>query len=326
MSRALYWCFTVQSWENEPVYDENVHQYLIFGRETAPQTGRRHLQGYVAFKERKRLTQLKAWIPGAHFERARGSPTSNKEYCSKDGDFREYGTLPRVERRVNPFADVLSAAERGDLSSIKEKHPGLYLRYKANICSSLRFRTQELADSCGIWICGPPRCGKDLSVRKLGSVYAKMPNKWWDGYAGEDNILMSDIEPSHGAWLGFFLKIWSDRYPFTAEIKGSCMQIRPLKFFVTSNFQMEACFSGEVLNALLARFTQIDMFCSPPRVAKRPTFASPAVITELLRDVEAITSSSCTEKEASVTPEQAPSTSAVSSEEARLLKIDSESR
>ncbi|GIX69585.1 replication-associated protein [Caerostris darwini] len=56
---------------------------------------------------------------------------------------------------------------------------------------------KQLNGSCGVWICGPPRCGKDASVRDPGDVYMKNLNKWWDGYNNERFVLLSDVEPDH---------------------------------------------------------------------------------------------------------------------------------
>lgn len=260
MSRCHGWTFTSFATESEPVFDEGIHEYIIYGRETCPNTGRQHFQGYVYFKERRRLPYLKKWIPSGHFEAAKGTPEQNKVYCSKDGDFKEYGRLPRSKSGGSAFKDVLTKAEHGDIAGIKEEYPGIFLRYKTNIISCVTFRTEELTNSCGVWICGPPRCGKDLGVRKLGNVFNKSLNKWWDGYNNQPNVLLSDIEPDHGKWLGYFLKIWTDRYAFNAEVKGSTIYIRPRKIFCTSNFTLEEVFHGQILSALKTRFNVYNRY------------------------------------------------------------------
>ncbi|AXL65901.1 replication-associated protein [Golden silk orbweaver associated circular virus 1] len=258
MSKCKRWLFTSYNVVSEPFYDEKIHEYLCFGRETCPSTNRRHLQGYVAFKNRITLAGIKKWIPGAHFERARGTPTENRDYCKKDGDFKEWGSVPTVTGRACKFGDILHLAESGNITCIKDTYPGVYLRYKATLLSSLVCNTTDLKNSCGVWLCGPPRSGKDYAVRQLDNVYMKMLNKWWDGYKNEDNVLISDIEPDHGKWIGYYIKIWCDMYAFNAEIKGGSMKIRPKKIFMTSNYKLDEVFSGEILSAVAARCNVYD--------------------------------------------------------------------
>lgn len=99
---------------------------------------------------------------------------------------------------------------------IKLDYPGYYLCYKSTLQSLLKYDIKELNGSCGVWICKPPRCGKDYAVRKLEDVYVKPLSKWWDGYRNERHVLLSDVEPNHCTWLSYFFKIWCDRYPFIA--------------------------------------------------------------------------------------------------------------
>ncbi|KAG8174952.1 hypothetical protein JTE90_002474 [Oedothorax gibbosus] len=98
----------------------------------------------------------------------------------------------------------LEAARANRIKDIETSYPGVYLRYKKTLESLATHRSTDLEVSCGTWICGPPRCGKDYAVRQLGTVYVKPLNKWWDGYDGEENVLISDVEPDHARWLGFF--------------------------------------------------------------------------------------------------------------------------
>ena len=56
--------------------------YAVFQLEEG-KNGTPHYQGYVAF-EKKRLTAIEHLLRGAgHWEISRGSPTQNREYCTK---------------------------------------------------------------------------------------------------------------------------------------------------------------------------------------------------------------------------------------------------
>lgn len=68
-----------------------------------------------------------------------------------------------------------------------------------------------------------------------------MMNKWWDGYRGQDVVILDDITPDH-ACLCYHLLIWSDHYSFNAEVKGGSVNIRPRIIIVTSNYTIEEVF------------------------------------------------------------------------------------
>ena len=51
-------------------------------------------------------------------------------------------------------------------------------------------------------------------------------NKWWDGYAGEEVVVLDDFDPRHAEHLSYYLKIWADHYAFNAEVKGGMIRVR----------------------------------------------------------------------------------------------------
>lgn len=292
MSLSKHWTFTSFDVEREPFSSARDRiDYLVCGRERCGATGRPHWQGYVAFKGRTRLSAIKKLEPGVHAERRLGSAREAADYCRKGGDFIEFGDHPPPERADNLGARAaLRLARAGLTERLADEHPGLWLRYKRNLESMREFRCAELADSCGVWVSGPPRCGKDYGVRSFAgasAVFEKSLTKWWDGYDDQPVVLVSDVEPQHGRWVGYYLKIWMDRYPFRAEVKGGTVLIRPSLVVVTSNFELEQVLGGEesvLTSAVRARCARVSVdedgrttFCA------RPSFRTRAGVANCLR-------------------------------------------
>lgn len=143
MSQAKRWCFTLNNYTEEEeanlltLPDRVDVQYFVFGREVGEQ-GTPHLQGYVYFTVAKRFTFVQSAIPRAHIEVSRGSPKEASDYCKKDGDFFEHGTVPGKQGSRSDIDEILQwldefIEENGRAPTAREvvrDQPKAFLRYR----------------------------------------------------------------------------------------------------------------------------------------------------------------------------------------------------
>lgn len=250
-SKSRGWVFTI----NNPISSDRVQvtqlqeyaRYYIAGREVGEDRQTPHLQGYVYFAHACGLARVKQLLPRAHLECQRGTAKQAIEYCRKDGDYDEWGDPPDPgggKTQREKWIELVELSEQGKLELIRDKFPGEYFRYQERI-RSLRIRPAipldgELEHE---WWYGTTGTGKS---RRLWDMYpdhyAKELNKWWDGYCDENIVAIEEWAPKNECTASF-LKVWADRYPFPAQIKGgSLKKIRPRKIIVLSNYSIDQCF------------------------------------------------------------------------------------
>jgi len=249
-TRSKGWCFTI----NNPTTQDDADlcllrlssEYGVFGREVGSE-GTPHYQGFVRFGAATRFDRIKRLLPRAHLEPQRGSIHQAADYCKKDGDFDEWGTPPTTKRdNKERWRFIIDRAELGDLGSIKDEYPGEYLRYLDKLKSLKERPVTILGDLNNEWWYGPTGTGKSKRVWEVyPDHYGKQLNKWWDGYQDEATVVIEEWSPKNDVTASG-LKIWSDRYPFNAEIKGGQLKkIRPQRLIVTSNYSIDQCFERE---------------------------------------------------------------------------------
>lgn len=110
------------------------------------------------------------------------------------------------------------------------QHYNTYKRIKAD---HLKPPTR-LDVSCKIFW-GPTGTGKSRKAHAEAgeTFYPKIStNKWWDGYRGEQNVIIDEFTGLIG--ITHFLT-WLDRYPTRVEVKGGGECLMATKFWMTSN-------------------------------------------------------------------------------------------
>jgi len=274
--QAKCWCYTLNNPSAAIAFNEDTMTYLVYGEEVG-ESGTPHHQGFVIFKNNKRLNNLKDINGKAHWEMK--SPKSTyaeaSDYCKKDGKYYEFGTLP-VEniKKAQPAGNkanhekwraINDKAKEGDLDWIDQQHPKVFNQSYRNLKqmrTDYMKRKEDLPDVCGLWLYGKSGVGKTKLVRTLyPDAYLKKPNnKWFDGYQQEDVVVIDDLDDTH-TYMGYELKKLADAYCYLVEVKNSSMYIRPSKCVVTSQYTIREIWSDDqkTCEALERRFKQVEV-------------------------------------------------------------------
>lgn len=72
-----------------------IADYYVYGKEVGA-SGTPHLQFMVCFKKQTRLSAVRKLLPAIWFVKSpRSTMQQASDYCKKDGNFIEFGTLPQ---------------------------------------------------------------------------------------------------------------------------------------------------------------------------------------------------------------------------------------
>ena len=282
--RAFSFTWNNYTDESEPRLKALEYKYLVYGKEVGA-AGTPHLQGMITFSNAKTLSSAIKALPGCHVEVAK-DPPALAEYCKKDGDVYEDGTPPvsKKEQGDAEQARWKRARELATSGNMEEIDDDLYVRYYSTF---KKIKQDHMVIPASIatldfhWFCGPSGTGKSKTARELyPDAYIKNSNKWWDGYAGQDAVIIEEWDPKLD-WGASFLKKWADHYAFNAEVKGGTMMARPKTIVVTSNYTIKDCFPDARDWEPLERRFKVREFSSP-----NPHLFDPTYWNKIRGDVE----------------------------------------
>lgn len=265
---AKHWTFTLNNYTVEEyikileVLDGEQVEYGIVGKETGDE-GTPHLQGYVVFNPKRRFNAVKNSIsPRAHIERAKGNPSQNRKYCSKDGDFEERGKLPSGQGQRSDLGHCYSLIKSGkSFKDVADADPGSAIRYSTGLLRVAQLfrptRTQP-PEIHVFW--GPTSSGKTSRVwefANLEKLWVHPGQSWFCGYMGHESVLFDDFD---GGWfkITYLLKLL-DRYVFMVPVKGGQTWWNPEHIYITSNIEPKMWFPSaheEHRRALMRRLTE----------------------------------------------------------------------
>lgn len=247
-------------------------------------SGTPHYQFVLWVPENVRCSVIKNVFPRAHIEIVKGTPEQAIEYCTKE-DTRIsspflFGQQPVKRNSKTDWDRVFDDAKAGRFDLIPAK---IKVSHYANLqrIAKDHIKGIDCPDVRGLWITGRPGLGKTHWARMdfaKGNYYAKMANKWFDGYQGESVCILDDFDKK-GEVLGHHIKIWADKWSFTAEAKGTAIAPQYKCFVITSNYLPEEIFSeqaDEVLLLAIARRFKVYELSKRPETGER-YFFNPSV-------------------------------------------------
>ncbi len=269
-------------------------RYLTYQKEVG-ENGTPHFQGYVEFEQAKRLSAVKKISPRAHWEIRAGTPKQAAQYANKPetrvaGPWTDGESGPGKGSRTDLESVGRESISGIPIKAITEQNPGLFMQYGRGM-RDLAMTTQgkyDHDDVRGIWYWGGPGTGKSRKAREqYPDAYLKAQNKWFDGYAGEKEIILDDLDKLGGDKLGHYLKIWADRYACTAEVKGATVHLQHRVIVITSNYHPDTMWpeDEEMLLAIKRRFKIVHFLELKTNKRGVPVgFATPAAKRAAIED------------------------------------------
>lgn len=249
--------------EKMNIRNNEIKEYVI-GRETH-KDGNYHLHCFISLKKKIKwkkdlfdVVRNNVTYHGNY--QACKNRDATIEYIKKSNDFictNKTGIYKEKNQNILS-KELKDLVDNGDISI--HILPTLYRSkaiYKAMSLSADHGLT--IPRKC-IWIVGYPGVGKSYIAREVfPNIYNKPRNLWWDGYNGQNEVLIEDWDKSMKN-LSSELKIWSDNYYFEGEIKnGFCKPIYTI-LIITSNYNFQSLFDfdAELLQAITRRFKIVE--------------------------------------------------------------------
>lgn len=255
------WCFTLNNPEKKQLLFETLPEvrYAIYQTERGT-SGTEHLQGYVELFNPRRWNYLSTLLPGAHFEKRKGTRDQARDYCKKeesrtDGPF-EYGDWNSGgSGKRNDLLNIKKQIDEGKSEeNIADNYFETWIKYYRGLREYKRIKTTKRNWKTEVTVLvGPPGSGKSRKcLQDATKAYWKQRGHWWDGYENQEHVVIDD----YYGWLPYdtLLRLL-DRYPMILETKGGHVEFVAKHIWITSNKYPQEWYKSEniEIGALLRR-------------------------------------------------------------------------
>lgn len=257
MDRKRHYCFT--DFELDETFLQGLpYEYLCYGKEICPTTGREHLQGYVYLKNAKTFSAMVKLMKPRNISACNGTSDANIKYTSKDGNFLEFGERPNQGSR-NDIHSIQELIETGNCTMrdiVKEA-----TSYQSVRMAEIKFKYFEPTRNWKTqvyWFHGPSGTGKTKKAFEMcDDPYICMEdNKWWEGYDGHEDVIIDDYRRDFCKFKVLLQLL--DRYPMRVECKGASRQFRAKRLFITSPKSPKVTWEGRTDEELYQLLRRID--------------------------------------------------------------------
>ena len=197
-----------KDWESVEQYFENIEhrKYVVYQLEKGEQEETEHIQGGIFYTIGKRFSSVKNNLPFAHLEKAKGSNSQVRDYCTKTetrvkgpvelGNFAE-------ERERTDIKDFIQLVQAGvSKTELAKLYPTLYLRERnkidmisADIYEEYFYKYRSVKVT---YIYGPSGVGKTTWLSKQYSSkeafdVTNYDNSMFTNYNYQDTLIMDEF-------------------------------------------------------------------------------------------------------------------------------------
>lgn len=240
LEKSRTWVFTVNHFTEEDikwVMDLEVNRITV-AKEVGDE-GTPHLQGAVTFKRVYTFSQVKKLHPKAHWEQAKAAQDFN--YCRKAGSEVIRDERRSVQGKRTDIEEIREGLEAGDdmKQVLKKARTAGAVTFASKWFATFEEHLPKGTRIQVYWYYGNTGTGKTKRVLEQCEPFIPLSFKWWEGYSGQDAVLLDDLRPGWCAPEQLLRLLDPYRYQYRVEVKGGSRPLIATKIFVTTPWHPE---------------------------------------------------------------------------------------